>query len=112
MDGIKSLKIDRAVHKKLDVDIYKIGEEYFPVLNIRGIKHLLEILDGFKGLCPFDDKNILNSVSDLVPKKYEGGFKIWEGCIDLIAYLMELNLNLKVRISIFKLLNLNLNPFF
>jgi hypothetical protein len=27
--------------------------------------------------------------SDLVPGVYEGGFKIWEGCLDLVKYLHE-----------------------
>lgn len=29
------------------------------------------------------------SSSDLVPNQYEGGFKVWEGTMDLIQYLDE-----------------------
>lgn len=30
------------------------------------------------------------SVSDLIPGEYEGGFKLWEGAIDLCHYLIEM----------------------
>jgi len=33
--------------------------------------------------------------SDLVPGVYEGGFKVWEGSVDLVNYLVKEKVNLK-----------------
>ena len=32
-------------------------------------------------------ENLLKGDSDLIPNEYEGGFKIWEGLVDIVRYL-------------------------
>jgi len=81
--GVSSLDLNNGASGEVPPSL-----KYIKVSNLTDLleKGSLTSLPSSSSLVP---TSLLTSASDLLPGKYEGGFKLWECTLDLLSYLQE-----------------------
>lgn len=87
--------VDKEKHRKVELEqklteTWEIGSMNFTLVSSASLEKDLKEADTSSII-----KCAIQQQSDLLPGKYEGGLKVWEGAIDLCNYIASINLDFK-----------------